>query len=133
MIANLVCRRLDARLFGLARSVSGGQYTRYADDLTFSGPKYIESLLPAIHKIISEEGWAIVPEKTRLMHKNQRQMVTGLVVNERVSVPRELRRKLRAVLHHKENGRAIHWRYAFFSKRRLQGYIQYVKSIHPSG
>lgn len=96
-ITNIVCLRLDQRLTGLARSL-GFTYTRYADDLTFSGsPDKLESLLGAVRAIVADEGFAIHPAKTRVMRKGARQEVTGLVVNRRVGVPRELVRAWRAV------------------------------------
>jgi len=86
-IANLICRRLDSQLSGLARH-AGAEYTRYADDLTFSGPVAIASCLPTVRRIVAEEGFALADEKTRLMRRGVRQDVTGLTVNDQVSVPR---------------------------------------------
>ena len=97
-IANIVCRRLDRRLAGLAKR-AGARYTRYADDVTLSGPRDILSILPVVRRIISEEGFGVHPRKTRIMGRGARQQVTGLVVNDKVSVPRDARRKLRALVH----------------------------------
>ena len=97
-IANIICRKLDRRLAGLARK-AGADYTRYADDIAFSGPRSILSMLPAARAIIKEEGFEVHPAKTRIMGRGRRQQVTGLVVNEKVSVPRDVRRRLRALLH----------------------------------
>lgn len=99
-LANLVAARLDRRLIGLARA-SGWTYTRYADDLTFSGNdrESVGSLLKMIKQIITEEHFTVHPNKVRVTHHSQRQIVTGLVVNDTVSTPRQLRRQLRAILH----------------------------------
>ncbi len=99
-ITNLVCRRLDARLAGLARS-RGFTFTRYADDLTFSGPnpRKVGPLLRGVRMVLAEEGFVEHPSKTKVMRRGRRQEVTGLVVNDRLSVPRETRRRLRALLH----------------------------------
>ncbi|MCG3181034.1 MAG: hypothetical protein BIFFINMI_03402 [Phycisphaerae bacterium] len=97
-ISNIICRKLDRRLEGLARS-AGAAYTRYADDLTFSGPAGIQSILPLVRRIIGEEGFAVAPEKLRVTRRCRRQQVTGLVVNEKVAVPRQERRRLRAIVH----------------------------------
>ncbi|MEQ1506634.1 MAG: reverse transcriptase family protein [Myxococcota bacterium] len=98
-ITNLVCVRLDQRLTGLARKL-GYTYTRYADDLTFSGsPDSLKTLIGAVRAIVTDEGFRIHPDKTRIMRKGGRQEVTGLVVNRRLGVPRELVRRWRAVLH----------------------------------
>ena len=100
-ISNLVCRRLDARLEGLAE-VNKGVYTRYADDLTFSF-KTAEGLSLGrfrwwVDQVCQQEGFTVNQEKFRVIRDSQRQMVTGIVVNEAVRVPRELRRELRAIL-----------------------------------
>lgn len=99
-ITNLLCRRLDKRLLGLAQK-AGFSYTRYADDLTFSGDdtKEVGRLLRAVRKVIESEGFEEHAKKTRVMRRGRRQEVTGLVVNTRPTVPREEIRRLRAILH----------------------------------
>ncbi|NUQ72211.1 MAG: RNA-directed DNA polymerase [Polyangiaceae bacterium] len=99
-ITNLLCRRLDKRLSGLAQK-AGFLYTRYADDLTFSGDDTGEvgRLLRAIRKVITSEGFEEHAKKTRVMRRGRRQEVTGLIVNSRPAVPREEIRRLRAILH----------------------------------
>lgn len=99
ILANLLCRRMDARLFKWARE-RGYQYTRYADDLAFSTNR---AGFPAedrqrIVEIVEDEGFAVHPEKRKLMPWYGRQLVTGLVVNEKPNVPREYVRGLRALL-----------------------------------
>ncbi len=103
VLTNLLCRRLDARLSGAARSV-GFDYTRYADDLTFSArpdaeDADVKQVLKLVRKIVASEDLTLHPDKTRVMHKGRRQEVTGLVVNERVGIPREQLRRYRAVVH----------------------------------
>ena len=108
-IANLVCRRLDARLSKLAARV-GARYTRYADDLTFSFPSGAgaEQATRAprlgrffwwVDQICQAEGFTENAKKRRVLRTNTQQRVTGLVVNQGLTVPREVRRKLRALLH----------------------------------
>jgi len=99
-IANLVAWRLDHRLVGLASKHEFG-YTRYADDLTFSGDGIDGALriLSAAGRVIADEGFQINRDKTRVYRRSSKQMVTGLVVNDQVSTPRELRRRLRAIIH----------------------------------
>ena len=98
MITNIICRRMDARLHALLVKY-GGNYTRYADDMTFSGDEGILSVLPLVRRIVKEEGFEPAPEKFRIQRSGARQKVTGLVVNDRVSVPRKVRRMLRAMVH----------------------------------
>ena len=100
-----MCRRLDARLAGLAE-VNKGTYTRYADDLTFSFPKADSVKLGRfrwwVDQVCQQEGFVVNQGKFRVIRDSQRQMVTGIVVNDAVRVPRELRRELRAILHNCE-------------------------------
>lgn len=104
-ITNLICRKLDRRLWGLAQKL-GFTYSRYADDMTFSASgeavRKIGTLLKAVHGIVEAEGFKVHPDKTRIMRRSTRQEVTGLTVNEAVSVPRDLLRRYRAVLHQVE-------------------------------
>ncbi|MEK6237227.1 MAG: reverse transcriptase family protein, partial [Planctomycetales bacterium] len=99
-ITNAICGRLDRRLAGLA-SARQYTYTRYADDLTFSGDddSSVGKLLRSVRSIIAEEGFEEQPTKTKVMRNSRRQEVTGLTVNQRPAVSRQEIRKLRAILH----------------------------------
>ncbi len=83
-ISNLVNLRLDKRLSSLA-NVIGDSYTRYADDITFSGSKGLLKYKELIISIIKEENYEINNKKLRITYNNQRQEVTGLIVNKKVS------------------------------------------------
>ena len=87
MISNIVGMRLDKRLDKLANTY-GAFYSRYADDITFSGSSSIIKMLPTVEKIIKEEGFLVNEKKTRYAFSYQRQEVTGLIVNKKVSVPK---------------------------------------------
>jgi RNA-directed DNA polymerase len=104
-ISNLMCRRLDARLAGLAEA-NTGVYTRYADDLTFSFQSADGLNLGRfrwwVDQVCHQEGFTVNQAKFRVIRGSQRQVVTGIVVNEKLQVPRELRRELRAILHNIE-------------------------------
>jgi retron-type reverse transcriptase len=102
-ITNALCRRLDRRLAGLAKR-HGFSYTRYADDLTFSGQKASAAgrLLKSVRGILADEGFVEHPSKTKVMRRARRQEVTGLVVNAKPAVDRREVRKLRAILHNAE-------------------------------
>jgi RNA-directed DNA polymerase len=95
-------RRLDRRLAGLAAKL-GLTYTRYADDLTFSGDEEREGLvgylMARVRHIAGDEGFSVNESKTRVHRRNTAQMVTGLVVNDRPGVRRSEVRRLRAILH----------------------------------
>lgn len=99
-LCNALVLRMDRRLAGLARKF-GFSYTRYADDLTFSGPdrKAGWGLLQRARRIIEEEGFSVHPDKTILMGTGRRQSVTGVVVNRTLGLSRVDRRRLRAAVH----------------------------------
>lgn len=102
LLTNAVCDRMDRRLAGLARR-RGANYTRYADDITFSSPHNLYSegstFRTELSRILDVEGFTMNEVKTRLQRAGQRQEVTGLVVNRRVNVCRHYVRSLRAVLY----------------------------------
>lgn len=99
-LTNLLCRTLDRRLSGLAAHY-GFHYSRYADDLSFSGPHpdAVGKLLGAVRHVLCKANLEEHPDKTRVMRRSQRQEVTGLVVNQGPALPREVRKRLRAILH----------------------------------
>jgi hypothetical protein len=107
-LANLVNVQLDARFAALAAGL-GGAYTRYADDLTFSfdvdDRAVLADLLGATRRIAKQHGYRLhVERKLQIRRRHHRQLVTGLVVNERVALPRARRRWLRAVEHRSYRG-----------------------------
>lgn len=97
-LVNLVLRRLDARLTGLARS-QGARYTRYGDDLAFSGALDSALIAGVVPKIVAAEGLSVQPRKTRIMRAGSRQELAGVVVNARAQIPRAEYDDLRALLH----------------------------------
>ena len=101
-LSNQVARRLDRRLAGLAGKL-GATYTRYADDLTFSGDQALDAkvgyLMARVRHLAQAEGFRVNEAKSRVLRRNAAQVVTGLVVNDRPGVPRDEVRRLRAILH----------------------------------
>ncbi|GGF93663.1 hypothetical protein GCM10007304_04410 [Rhodococcoides trifolii] len=99
-LANLVARRLDRRLAGFARK-NGLTYTRYADDLAFSGSAdvRVDKLITVVTTIVRAEGFSVNVRKTRIRRAHRRQVLAGLVVNESAAVPRARYDALRALLH----------------------------------
>jgi hypothetical protein len=99
-LANLVCYRLDRRLSALAATF-GATYTRYVDDLTFSGGPELRArrLAALVTSVVADEGFRVNAAKTRTASAARRQAVLGAVVNERPTLPRPERDALRALLH----------------------------------
>jgi RNA-directed DNA polymerase len=100
-LANLAAFRLDVRLSALATTL-GATYTRYADDLAFSGDGDLRAAAGRIRKLVTgiaaEEGFAVNPHKTRVMARGGRQHVAGVVVNVRPNVIRFEFDRFKAVL-----------------------------------
>ena len=100
-LSNLIAWRLDRRLAALAQGF-GATMTRYADDLAFGGDKQfartLPFFLPRAAAVVLEEGFRVNHRKTRVMHKNRRQQLCGLVVNQHPNIPRDERDRLRALL-----------------------------------
>lgn len=109
-ISNVICRELDRRVRELCRRLRC-TYTRYADDLCISSNiKEVPDALAtqagdiwavgeALTQVIQECGFVVNPDKTKLKTRRDQQMVTGLVVNKKVAMPRSWRRQLRVMLH----------------------------------
>lgn len=101
IITNLVCEILDIRLLNLAKSYRL-DYTRYADDLTFStNDKNIINRFDDFYNDLNSEieraGFKINTDKTRVLYKDSRQNVTGLVVNKKINIDRRYYKKVRAM------------------------------------
>lgn len=103
IITNLICEILDHRILKVAKKYKLN-YTRYADDLTFStNDKNFIDLQTEFYEKISKEltraGFKINEKKTRLQFWDSRQVVTGLVVNKKVNVNRIYYKETRAMAH----------------------------------
>jgi hypothetical protein len=116
-IINALCLRLDQRLSALASDL-GFQYTRYADDLTFSFRKTAERKRPALgilvektKDILKSEGFTLHAKKTQVLRRGAAQRVTGLTVNDagpqvpKARVARDVIRRLRAAIHNRQKGK----------------------------
>jgi retron-type reverse transcriptase len=135
-LANQAARWLDRRLHGLSAKL-GLTYTRYADDLTFSGDESLNArigyLMARVRHFAAEEGYAVNEKKSRVLRRNTAQMVTGLVVNEHPGVRRREVRRLRAILHRAQTeGLEAQNREGRPNFRAwLQGKIAYVRMSRP--
>jgi RNA-directed DNA polymerase len=108
-LSNLVNFRLDRRLAAMSQKLEA-VYTRYADDVTLSlardDHKKMRYLIRFVRRVAHEEGYRVHGrKKMRIRRRHQRQQVTGLVVNGKVNLPRETRRRLRAIEHRLRMGR----------------------------
>jgi hypothetical protein len=135
-LANLTAHRLDCRLAGLARS-AGGVYTRYADDLAFSGDedfrRGVERFATQAAAIALEEGFSVNHRKTRILRQGGRQRLAGLIVNDKLSVPRTELKMLEAILTNcQHHGVAAQNRAGVADFRaHLSGRIGFVEMVDP--
>ena len=98
-ISNLVMKPFDGYMDGWCRS-RGITYTRYSDDLTFSGSFDPDEVFRKTASFLNRLGFSVNRRKTRVIRRGARQEVTGLAVNDRVSVPKDYRRRLRQEWHY---------------------------------
>lgn len=135
-ITNIICRRMDARMHGIA-SRFDIRYTRYADDLTFSGDGSLAGNVPKVlwrcRQVIESEGFTLHPDKLRIMRKGRRQEVTGIVVNQKLNVDRATLKRFRALLHHieKDGPEGKQWNGAPNLLDAIHGYASFVYMVNP--
>ncbi|NLR77797.1 reverse transcriptase family protein [Chitinophaga eiseniae] len=135
-ITNLICFKLDRRFAGLAEKY-GYAYTRYADDMTFSAKGAAADkagqLLRAVKMFVKEEGFTIHPDKLHVMRKGDRHAVTGIVVNEKLSIDRTTLRKFRALLHNIEKTglSGKRWGKGKNIISSIEGYANFVYMVKP--
>lgn len=135
-LANLVAYRLDCRLTGLSRA-AGATYTRYADDLVFSGGRQlarsVKRFATSVAATVMEEGFTVNFRKTRVMRQAHQQLVAGVVVNRHPNMDRREYDRLKAILTNcvrhgaetQNRGGHPQWR------EHLHGRVAHVASINP--
>ncbi len=131
-LCNAIVLRMDRRLAGLARKLDFA-YTRYADDLAFSGDDLgaIQALRAGARRIVAAEGFKLNSGKERVMRRGRRQQVTGVVVNDTAGLSRTERRRMRAAAH--QLGRQLEAGGAPDPARlaRLRGQLAYLQMLNP--
>jgi hypothetical protein len=131
-LSNLVNRGLDHAISDAVER-RHGRYSRYADDITISFPEdWIGSVASAkatVKRQLARRGYRLHERKKQsVRRRHERQVVTGLVVNAHVALPRALRRKLRAARHHLATGRAATW-----TAEQLRGWEAFEKMVREQG
>lgn len=135
-LANLCALHFDRRLSALAKRMDA-DYTRYADDIAFSGGENIrrstERVSLLIARIAENEGFQINFRKTRIMHTSDRQVLTGIVVNQKMNINRNEYDQLKAIIHNciqfspESQNRHRHKDF----RAHLHGRINYIKNLNP--
>lgn len=93
-LANLIARDMDYKIWNIVKK-DDIRYTRYADDMTFSGDFSEGELIKSIENIVTGFGFKINDKKTKVRKNTQSQQVTGIVVNEKMQVSKKVRKMLR--------------------------------------
>jgi len=137
-ISNLVLYGFDRRVGGWCRG-KGIAYTRYCDDMTFSGDFDAEEVIALVQGELGKQGLLLNRQKTRIQRPGVRQSVTGVVVNERPHTPAGYRRAIRQELYYcQKYGVADHLKRIESPDtpelylQRLLGRVNYALQIDPS-
>jgi len=131
VIANIVLKSAD-RSIALACKKKSIQYTRYADDLTFSGSDDVVAMLPFVARVLDELGYKLAEKKTNIFRRGRRQVVTGLVVNDKPNMARALRRRLRSAVHRLAAGKIAHWHGREMTEQSLRGRLAFLHMTQPA-
>ena len=143
-LSNLVAKPLDKKVYTFAKH-NNVLYTRYADDITLSGNKsdvlFVEDYM---RKQILEMNWVINEKKTEVLQSNERQSVTGIVINEKPNIDRETSNKVRAIVHNIVNYSKRKPIATYFQKHKvfiggtryqsvdsLLGYLNFMRMVNP--
>lgn len=135
-LTNILCRKMDARLHGVVKRFNFN-YTRYADDLTFSateGAANTKALLGFVKKIVKTEKLNIHPDKFRVLRKGARKEVTGIVVNEKLSLNAKELDRFRALLFQieKDGIAGKHWKNSSNLLASIKGYANFIAMVDPA-
>lgn len=136
-ITNIIMHPFDERIGQWCRK-RGIAYSRYCDDMTFSGDFAPSEVIRFIRLELKKMGFLLNEQKTRIQRPGQRQSVTGIVVNEKISIPRDYRRNLRQELYYcRKFGVQDHLHHlgleisADTYRMKLLGKVNYVLQAHP--
>ena len=136
-ITNIILYEFD-ELIGQWCRERGIAYTRYCDDITFSGDFDPAEVIRFVRLELKKLGFLLNEQKTRIQRPGQQQTVTGIVVNEKMSIPADYRRKLRQELYFcrkfgiQEHLQKIGLVISVNTYRmKLLGRVNYVLQVHP--
>jgi RNA-directed DNA polymerase len=135
-ISNIVLFNLDKRLTALAKKLSLS-YTRYADDITFSGNSNLHFIVKYVYSIIRDEGFQPNEKKLKIMRSSQRQIVTGLIVNKTIAVPKETIKAIENFIYYgKKYGiesviRRFSGSPVSYERKNIYGLAFFIKMVNP--
>ena len=137
-LSNIIAYDMDVKLLYIAQK-NNLIYTRYADDLTFSGEDIsFELILSEIDNVIREEKFVIQRKKTRFLTQNKRKIVTGISVSsgDKLMIPKAKKREIRKTIHYiLTKGLEEHQRFIGSTDpsylKRLMGYLNFWLMVEP--
>ena len=136
-VTNIILHEYDEQIGQWCRD-RGIAYTRYCDDMTFSGDFEPTEVIRFVRLELKRMGFLLNEQKTRIQHPGQQQNVTGIVVNEKLSIPSDYRRKLRQELYYcRKFGIQEHLQKTSLEipqetyRMQLLGKANYVLQVHP--
>lgn len=135
VLSNIAFSQTDTELIRLAE-VRSLNYTRYADDLTFSGSDICDKTLDEVRKVLEANSWTVNDRKTRFMRAGGPQFVTGLYVGlpDRPRIPSRMKRRFRQQLHYlsiygyNDCHARVPWT---MGQRRARGWLNYISHVEP--
>ncbi|MBK5719732.1 retron St85 family RNA-directed DNA polymerase [Dysgonomonas sp. Marseille-P4677] len=137
-LSNIVAHEMDVKLVSIAQK-NNLTYTRYADDLTFSGENiFFELIFSEINNIVREGKFIIQRKKTRFLTEKRRKIVTGISVSsgKKLMIPKAKKREIRKNVHYiLTKGLAEHQRFIGSTDpsymKRLMGYLNFWLMVEP--
>lgn len=128
ILTNMVCDKLDRRLAGLAKRF-GLNFSRYADDITFSSMHNVYQgngeFRKELKRIIEDQGFTINEAKTRLQKLGSRQEVTGIIVSHKLNVTQKYVRDIRNILYiWKKHGYSTAFNLFFSKYKQDKGHVK---------
>ena len=137
-ITNIILYEFDEQIGQWCRE-RGIAYTRYCDDMTFSGDFNPAEVIRFVRLELKKMGFLLNEQKTQIQRPDQQQTVTGIVVNEKLSIPADYRRKLRQELYYcRKFGIQEHLQKIGLEipentyRMQLLGKVNYVLQVHPN-
>lgn len=133
IISNLICNIFDMRILKLAKKFKL-DYTRYADDLSFSTNdknfiKFYDDFMTKLNNEVKRAGFNINDKKTRLLYKDSRQEVAGLIVNKKISIKREYVKSTRAMANTLYSNGSFHINEKEATLNQLEGRFNFIDQI----
>ncbi|WP_444658412.1 reverse transcriptase family protein [Caproiciproducens sp. R2] len=125
LLSNLVFGPIDGQISAYCGR-RGIAYTRYSDDMTFSGSFNPLALIDFVRRVLAENGFTLNDRKTRILNRGQRRKITGVVANQKLQAPREYRREIRRELYYI---RKYGWESHLAHENIAQGPEEYRRSL----